>query len=80
MKHPCQKEYFMKKIFVLAIAIIALAFTACDDGYKDPISDGDEEHAHPYNELPTDLFSFPGIVYPVEMYYGADLGKSPPAF
>jgi len=65
------------------IAIIAITITACDllpDGNKDPVSDGNEEHTPPYNELPTDLFSFPGIVYPVEMYYGADLGKSPPAF
>ena len=67
-------------IGILAIIAIVLAITACDDGYKDPISDGDEEHTPPYNELPTDLFSFPGIVYPVEMYYGADLGKFPPAF
>jgi hypothetical protein len=71
---------------ILAISFaLALAFTACDDGgkdhisdgNKDPISDGDEEHNPPYNELPADLFSFPGLVYPVEMYYGADLGKFP---
>jgi hypothetical protein len=45
----------------------------------DPSSSSGEEHPPSYNELPTDLFSFPGIVYPVEMYYGADLGKFPPA-
>jgi len=55
-----------KTILILSI----LALVASNYGEN-------EEHALPYDELPADLFSFPGVVYPVEMYYGADLGKFP---
>jgi hypothetical protein len=69
------KQGIIGILAIIALAL-ALATTACDDGYKDPISGGGEEHTPSYN-LPKDLFSFPGLVYPVEMYYGADLGKFP---